>query len=433
MKTISSDEALIERASKSWLKHWYGSYTEPPKKGFSPQVPIEKQPSVLFDMYKFDATVFGTVNTFVNKTISNGYGVKGKNKQLVEAGRKKLDDLDFEIILPNVLRNMVVYGDAFMELEYEGETVIALHIPETTEMEILSDEHGDVVGYQQRHGGKDPVNFSVDEMIHFSWLDFGSRLFGMTPMETLKGIVITKKYAESFNKTKFQNYAPRMAWLAKNASNEQVEQLIDSLTMAKDNPHKDIVVQGDIEFKPLMETSDDVNFIELQRFLREQILMTLQVPPIMMGLPDNSNRSNSEAQMRAFESNVRSLQRPVEHCVTKNLFPLLGLKNLVFRFSPLDKRNEKEDLEIAAGLKELGVDDQTILEFLKDAGLKLREGVTIKKPEPMMGTGILRDEAGRKKETLKEPMKAGEDSETRDEQLRSFKLSMLNPYFHNQA
>jgi len=428
MKIIDEyeDNDTISRASQGWLKHWVGgTYNTPVPKGVASQIPIEKNFDTLFAMYEADGTLFATINTFVNKTVSNGYRVESKNKQLLDRVNKRLDDLGFEIVLPNLLRNMIVYGDAFLELEYrpQSEEVIKLHVLETTEMEVISDEHGEVYGYRQRKGGKDPVDFTLDEVIHFKWLEFGGRLFGMSQLKPLTNTIKTKFFAESYNKTKFQNYSPRVAWMAKNASMDQMKDLISMLKAAKHEPHKDIVIQGDIDFKPLIETNDDTNFIKLLEYLRTQILMTTQVPPIMLGLPDNSNRSNSDVQMRAFESNVKSLQRPVSFTITKKLFPLLGYNNVQFVFNPLDKRNEKDDLEIAEKLAAIGFDDETIVDFLKRAGLELREGAKIKTPEEKM-PGLVPgktnlDKAGRPKarDDKPEDMKTGREASTREDQL----------------
>lgn len=434
MKIINDYEETTQepifRASQGWLKDWIKWHRpEGMPKGASPQVPLDKSLTSLFELYEKDSTLFATVNTFVNKAVGNGWSLEGKNKQLLERAETFFEDIGFEIKLPNLLRNMIVYGDAFLEIEYEPGTTTPkdIHILETTEMEIISDEHGEIYGYRQNKAGKDPVDFSLDECIHFKWLEFGGRLWGMSQLKSLTNTIKTKHFAENYNRTKFQNYSPRIAWMAKNASDEQMKQLIDMLRHAKEMPHKDIVLQGDIDFKPLIETTDDTNFIRLLEYLRTQILMTTQVPPIMLGLPDNSNRSNSDAQMRAFESNVKSLQRPVAYTVNKRLMPLLGFKTIKWKWNPLDKRNEKDDLEIAEKLAAIGFDDETIVDFLKNAGLDLRKEARIKTAEERMpslmpGQTNL-DKAGRQKsrDDKAREMKSGEESSTRENQLnRSF-------------
>lgn len=428
MKIIDTIEEndTISRASQGWLKTWIGDTIRGKPKTAAPQVPLDKSYYNLFSLYEQDSTLFATVNTFVNKTVSNGWKLESKNKQLLDRANNFMEEIGFEIKLPNLLRNMIVYGDAFLEIEYVPGTRTPkdVHILETTEMEIISDEHGEIYGYRQNKPGKTPVDFSLDECVHFKWLEFGGRLFGMSQLKSLTNTVQTKYYAENYNRTKFQNYSPRIAWMAKNASDEQMKQLIDMLRHAKDMPHKDIVLQGDIDFKPLIETTDDTNFIKLLEYLRTQILMTTQVPPIMLGLPDNSNRSNSDVQMRAFESNVKSLQRPVAFTINKKVMQLLGFKNAKFVWNPLDKRNEKDDLEIAEKLAAIGFDDETIVEFLKTAGLELREGAKIKTPEERMpglepGKTNL-DKAGRQKARSDKPeqMQTGDRATTRENQLR---------------
>ncbi len=393
------------KASKGYIRDWYTS--DKTKSQASP-----KNNNLLLGMFESDPVLFSVVNTIVNKTFGEGFRLVGNNQQAQKKLEKKLSDLNFDLVLPNIIRNVVIYGDAFLELVYDDSNKVSeLHVLETREMEIKQDEHGDVLGYVQMHGGKDPVNFGLDEVIHFVWIEIGSRVWGFTPFTSLLTTVATKKFAETHNRTKFQNNSPRIVWIAKEASEEQIKELISYLKLAKENPHKDIVVEGDIDFKKLMDNTGDDNNINLLDYLRTQILMAMQMPPIMVGLPDNSNRSNSEVQLRAFEGNIRALQRPITHKINNYLFKLLGFEQLTMEFKPIDKRGEDVDMNIAKGLKELGVKSEDVIDYLRSVGLQLPENLRIEEPKPMpMVEGQEPDKPFMGKKT-------GAQAETRPEQL----------------
>lgn len=366
-------------------------------------------------MYETDPVIFSAINMIVNKTIGQGYDVDSTNKQGKAKLLNKLKDLGFELLLPNLVRNILIYGDAFLELVYNGsDSVEELHVLETREMEIKQNLHGEVTGYTQKHAGKDDVDFLLDEVVHYRNVAVGGRAWGFSTFKTLLTTVATKKFAETQNRTRFQNNSPRMVWIAKDASDDQIKQLITYLKLAKGSPHKDIVVEGDIDFRPLNTQSDDN--IPLLEYQRTQILMALQIPPIVMGLPDNSNRSNSEVQVRTFDANVHALQVVVTDATTRFLFKLLGFETSSMSFKPIDKRDETQDMDIAKGLKELGVATETIIEFLRDAGLQLPDKIKIDVQQPF-SPGQKDDKSEDKSNKPFTGKKTGRDAETRPEQL----------------
>ena len=151
-------------------------------------------------------------------------------------------------------------------------------------------------------------------------------------------------------------------------------------------------------------------------YTRQQILTLLRVPPIIAGIPDNSNRSNSEIQARkAFDGRIISIQTDLADELSWELFPLLGWEKADFKFAPIDKRAEKDDIEIIVALKGIGLDDKSLLTYIKSVGIQLPEGAKIEKIQPVVGLG---NDNKKPEDKDKAPEhKTGEDSTTREKQL----------------
>ena len=143
----------IERASRGLIRGWN-----------SPQSPTPDKPRLdtVFSVYRKEPTLNSAIKAIADEIIKNGFHIKTKNKQLKERIEKDLKEkYRFDRILRKLIYNLLIYGNVFVEIVYDKETPKEMHILETTEMEILSDEHGEVRGYIQKHDTKE-VEFTND-------------------------------------------------------------------------------------------------------------------------------------------------------------------------------------------------------------------------------------------------------------------------------
>jgi hypothetical protein len=81
----------------------------------------------------------------------NGFDFVGESEEKIKEARKMFDDeLDFDIVLRNVLIQFLIYGDAYMELVKKGGKITELHPLETTEISLKYDPNGNVTEYIQK-------------------------------------------------------------------------------------------------------------------------------------------------------------------------------------------------------------------------------------------------------------------------------------------
>ncbi len=355
--------------------------------------------NLLLEMFENDSVLSTAVDTTVDVGSAEGFRFEGKNKQaLTKASEMFNHELDFDMVVQNLMYCMIIYGDAFMEIRKTAGKPTELHILETTEMKIQYDKHGTVLGYLQVTKDNLKIPFTPEEVIHFKFKTIGSRVYSYTPFKPIMRDYTTKKYASNYLSKIFSNFPPRLMYVLKTANKEQTKAFIENLKRAKNSPHKDLVGWGEIKTEQTGVFDFSQGLVEILNHLRTEVLMVTKVPPIWIGIPDNSNRSNSEAQIRSFETRIRSIQKKISSEINKNLLPNLGFnrKSVQFKFNPFSLLEEETIMGIAEKMKTIGVDDDSILEYITMKGIRLRHEAKIETPDPakMFGAGTGGEEKG---------------------------------------
>lgn len=409
MELITNSEDLILRASRGFIKDWY-SNKEP--------TTDKPQLDAVLRVFRKEPTVIAGIRAISDEVLKNGIRINSKNKQLKADIEKKLEEkFRFGRLLKKLVYNLMIYGNAFIEIVYKNNQPDELHLLETTEMEIISDEHGEIRAYRQNHG-QVMVDFTPDEVIHISINNITSGVWGEVDLQALYKTITMKHEIENLIVTLFKTNKFRDAWKVSSTSNNgQIKDIAEVLKNAREFPDKELFFVGEIEKIAGREIKDLKELVALIDYCRQEILTLMRVPPIIAGIPDNSNRSNSEVQARkAFDTRIKSIQATLADELSKEMFPLMGWSNAWVEFPPIDKRAEKDDIEIIMALKTIGLDSDSLLQYIRDVGIELPEGAKIEEP---MFTGKNPMPPSRKPEDKSAPVKheTGSNSTTREEQL----------------
>jgi len=383
MRVIKPNDSIDIRASLGIVKNYFDAVDNI----HEPEIDILAD--VHLDMVRNDPVLSTAMDLTVDVTTANGYSFSGKNKRQIEDAQELFDEiLDFDKVIDNVIYQLIIYGNAYMELRRTtGQGIDEIHPLEPTEMAIQYDQHGRVIGYVQKPKGqkvKTEIKFKPEEVIYFRLKWVGSRVYSYSPLESIGRSFTTKILANDYLQALFKHLPPRALHVLKAASREQREAYIANLVRAKRNPNLDLVAIGDADVK-LLTPDLGAGLIETLKFLREEVLMVTRVPPIFVGLPDNSNRSSSESMSIPFETRVRKLQHIIASQINRELMPQMGMPGVKFRFNPPSLADEKSIIEIARNMHDMGLDDDTIIEYLKKKGFHTLPETSFKSPEEMTG------------------------------------------------
>jgi hypothetical protein len=111
--------------------------------------------------------------------------------------------------------------------------------------------------------------------------------------------------------------------------------------------HRMIVVEGqDISINKSVATHNEMGFLEGRKFIIQEILAVLDVPPAKIGIVESANRSNSKEQDKTFRTEAISpLQYIVESVINDGFIrTILGVQNTIFVHSEGDTRDAIEQM-----------------------------------------------------------------------------------------
>jgi len=380
MAIFGTYEDLISlRASRGIVADYYNNYDK--RQGIDP--PYEYK--ILRDMVESDAVLGAAIDLTIDLVTVNGFDFYGKNKRLIEEARKLFNDkLDFDQVIDNILYQMIIYGDAFLELgRTNSGKVTALYPLETTEMVIDYDEHGEIKGYIQKpqHYSRNRyIYFSPDEVIHFKLKSIGSAVYSATPFKPIFKDSASSIYANDYLKQIFRNLPPKMVYFLRGASDKQRKQFITNVRKAKTNPMLDIVATstdaGAMESK-ILQYDFDNGLLKVLEYLQKRVLAITRVPPHWIGMLEGANRGIGENVTIPFETRIRKIRQKIESQINRELLPRLGLGTLEFKFNPSSFMDEKAIVEIMQRLKAINMDSDTILNYAKQRGFPLLPGSKI--------------------------------------------------------
>lgn len=314
--------------------------------------------NIIYAFFRSDPLINACVQVTVDNVCSDGYEIE-QDKDSPESDmhaaiiEEFFEENNFMSILRNITANLVVFDDAFVEVIMGRKGFPArLYVLDTKTIKIKTDQHGNIKYFYQDLNGIERARWKPEEILHFKLNAFGDRNYGLSLMEPVLYAAAVKKYAENFTAKYFENQKPRGVWIfPEDMADEKFNKLVDEIIEAKTDPQKDIFVKGgNIDFKPLVR-AEDMQFTQLLSYLRSQIVTAMLVPPILLGIPEGSNRANADIQMQAFDRRISAIQRAIEYVINHELIKKkFGYRDVKFRFLRVNKRDDLREVQIARSM-----------------------------------------------------------------------------------
>ncbi|MFI2078699.1 phage portal protein, partial [Streptomyces triculaminicus] len=111
-------------------------------------------------------------------------------------------------ILRGAITDLLVYGDAFIEVVWLGHQPVALYSLDCPSMLPIADEHGTVTGYVQLTELGQRATFEPREVIHISLDSPRSGIFGVSPTQAALLPITAWLFAAATSKEIFRKGAP---------------------------------------------------------------------------------------------------------------------------------------------------------------------------------------------------------------------------------
>lgn len=312
---------------------------------------------VLLGFFRADPVINAATWVTVDNVVP-GYDIEVLNdtpqaEREKEEAEEALFEDDFLDKTRNVCANLVVFADSFQEVHpfiQMAKTKVASYMLDTQSIKLNLKENGEIKSYDQYINGKKVASLDPEEMIHYKVNTFGDRDKGLSVVESVLYSATIRKFIEKYNASIFMNHKPRGMWtfddtISEDKYNDNVDLIIES----KNDPNKDIFLRGQkdsISFKAFTEQTETAFQAAMQQ-ARSEIVTGMMVPPMLLGIPEGSNRAGGDIQMQTFDRRVASIQEKINYTITTELLnKRMGFKNIRFVLRKSNKRDEIRELEI---------------------------------------------------------------------------------------
>lgn len=377
----SLEPAKELRASLGYVKDYYISSKQ---SQISPN-PTKDVYDLFLDLYKMDPVVAGAIDATAEEAVRNkGYFTGSKTS--VERAERLFSKLDFYSVAEIHVRTQHLYGDSFIEFRYSEQNgkLEELHNLETTEMFIVYDVHGKILRYEQRPlrvGTNNlvvervtvPVRIWSPEQIMFLPLKrLGSKIHSYSPLDPALRSLSARTYANYWLENVFKNFKPQTVYsVDNNISPEQIKMLVEAIRAADKDPSKKILAVGDLKIATTGMYEFKKDLVDIFNYLRQEVLTTIRVPGVYVGITYDANRGVSEFEANAFQSHLLRVQRDLEKLGNK-ILELEGIR-ATFRMRPPTIKSQTDIIDQAKKLRDMGFGDDVITPFLYNNGIPVPE------------------------------------------------------------
>lgn len=359
------------------------------EKGMPKDNPDKTKTTVLKNYITSDPDLAAAMRKFVDNVLIEMPRIVAVGKlspSTVKGYNDQLKDVRFYRLMRNAIYSLLWNGNAYFEVKFSGKKLKEMYNIDPDTISIITNAAGEPIGYVQKIGTAPEVRFTPDEIVHITLDHIETGEWGMAFLKPLHESLRRKAVAEDY-----------LQWLIENNKFAPIvkTKTIDSMTTtelmrvraeieqtnidANKLPFLNFGIEEDLELLKIFTTenfNDVTNYIEKQK---EAIVTILQMPPIIAGTVDNSNRSNSEIQANfVFYNTIIAFQNLVAEELNYEMIRKLGWKNVEFVFPEVNKRSETDIIKIAKSLRvDLHFTEEAIVEYLRQNGFRIPEVDTL--------------------------------------------------------
>ncbi len=153
--------------------------------------------------------------------------------------------------------------------------------------------------------GVDKAEFPPEVILHFKTWNPLDDFYGLAPISAARDASDAMMSADRYNRAFFENAAEPGGILTTEGTlmettRDRIERAWRSLHQGERKAHRVGILEGGLKWQTTSASHKDMQFPELKRMSREDVLAVYRLPPIMVGVFDEANYSNAREQRAIF-------------------------------------------------------------------------------------------------------------------------------------
>lgn len=261
---------------------------------------------------------------------------------------------DIRQLLRNVITDLEVFADAFIEVVWIGNQPVALYNLDSPSMSPLADEHGTITGYVQITDLGQRAEFEPRDVVHISLDAPRSGVFGVSPTQAALLPITAWLFAASTGKEMFRKGLPpnmHVDFPAGTSSTDMTKWLAQyaQRNIGPRNIGTPVATKGGASIGELQagKITDVQSYLDQKR---DETIACYGVPPAKLGIIESGNLGGGtgEAQDKTFRVNTC---QPIAELILEKLNFHLGVQGFgvtgwSLKFGDVDMRDSKTVEEI---------------------------------------------------------------------------------------
>jgi HK97 family phage portal protein len=313
--------------------------------------------------YELNSTLYSVVSFLAQTVAQVNWGLYEKAK--VEDKRRQVFTHPALIVLnkPNnfitrqdlfeaAQQHIELAGEAWFIIEYAANRPVGIWLARPDRMVIVKSKAEFLLGYQYRNPDGSVRPLAREEVIQLKTPDPNDPYRGLSPVVSLLSSMYSDNAAERYQLSFMNNNAmpAGIMEITENMNDEQWKRNIERWKQQHQGPSNAgkvaFVEQG--KFSPVAFTQNDMQFLELRGFTEDKIREAYGVSKAMLGVVDDVNRANNEAQQASFsEYKLKPRLEKLKLALNTQLLPLFGSSTSSLEFDYDDITVEDQDKIIA--------------------------------------------------------------------------------------
>ncbi|MCC9307694.1 phage portal protein [Kitasatospora sp. RB6PN24] len=260
---------------------------------------------------------------------------------------------DMVQLLRNVATDLLLFGDAYLEIVWLLGEPVALYTLDATTMTVLSDQHGEVTGYRQDVDGVRTATFKPRDVIHISLDAPRGGLYGVSPAQkALLPVVAWLFWEATLKECGRRGDPPRLHVDLAHFQDTDVQRWREQYRVYNLGPKavgEPVVTTGGGAVG-VLDGRKVTDYLDATRQLRDEIISCFGTPPAKLGIIESGNLGGGtgEQQDKTFRVNTVI---PIANLLLEKLnYHLLqvgfGITDWHLEFGEIDYRDSKVVEEI---------------------------------------------------------------------------------------
>jgi HK97 family phage portal protein len=212
-------------------------------------------------------------------------------------------------VIHKTIQHLDLTGDAYWYVPKNGFGVPAeVWVLPPDKMKIIPDSKNIISGYELNNG-PERIRFSPDEIIHFKYPNPCDFFYGASPLMAAAMAVDIDTFQRTFQRNFYANSAaPQVVLKTEQRLDDTVYRRLkadwERMYRGEKNSGKIAILENGLNIEPVGINPKDLDWLSTNKVSRDSILAIYGVPASKLGLVEDVNRANAEANDYTFRMNV---------------------------------------------------------------------------------------------------------------------------------